>query len=195
LHGSVYLSNIITISSLMPLNFTIAPLRIDQDYLDEKPPALDVIREKLGALIYAHALWRLHFFKATGYTPPSASVFGDEMDALFAPNKESKQVKQSAIMQQAQSKFAHFTKSEIDGADINLNAIENDDSKLSKNKAGAGAAVLLPRDDFNTTVEEDPRRGKVRRRKEQHDATGKRGKGKVLRKHATNRHGHGNKEL
>lgn len=65
--------------------------------MDEAPSALNDIRDKLGALTYAHALWRMHFFKATGYTPPRNSIFGAEMDALFASkqyknnnNKEKK---------------------------------------------------------------------------------------------------------
>lgn len=55
--------------------------------MEEPPPALNGIIDKLGALTYAHALWRVHFFKATGYTPPSNSIFGAEMDALFASDK------------------------------------------------------------------------------------------------------------
>jgi hypothetical protein len=57
--------------------------------MEEKPPALNGIKDKLSALTYAHALWRVHFFKATGYTPPLKSIFGDEMDALFASDKQN----------------------------------------------------------------------------------------------------------
>jgi len=33
---------------------------------------------------YAHALWRIFYFKASGHTPPNQSIFGSDMDMHFA---------------------------------------------------------------------------------------------------------------
>lgn len=56
-----------------------------QDYIDKPSTALSDMKAKLIPLTYTHALWRLHFFRSTGYTPPLHSLFGNDMDALFHP--------------------------------------------------------------------------------------------------------------
>lgn len=48
------------------------------------------LRQKLLPLSFAHAMWRMHFFKATGYTPPQKSLFGEEMDELFSSARRSR---------------------------------------------------------------------------------------------------------
>mmetsp|Transcript_29547 Transcript_29547/g.49909 ORF Transcript_29547/g.49909 Transcript_29547/m.49909 type:complete len:417 (+) Transcript_29547:122-1372(+) len=140
------------------------------DYADEKPPGLDDAKAKLIPLTYAHALWRVHFFKATGYTPPKRSLFGEEMDLLF--NSENRASSSQAIQDKANVK-QQTDRQEDQAPDY------DDFNEKSTSHSVRQHSTITDKDQGNNAVKVGKQRGKrptrvgkvLKKRHRRHDIT------------------------